>query len=144
LLPSDLRGQLIDNQRILEARILNITDCTQLGSVLAFTCNDVCNFRTVGTEVGRLIANPHGSCYLGHLSWIRAPSLHRHYPDSSVVRTHPPSASAGAGPHGFTIGVTCHCHPTEADFPCSVSILCHACCHHYPGGTSRCSCRSLP
>src|SRR4051812_31597361 len=35
----------------------------------------------------------------------RAPSLRRHYPASSVLRAHPPSASAGAGPHGFAVGL---------------------------------------
>ena len=36
---------------------------------------------------------------------VRVPSLRRRYPASTVVRTHPPSASAGAGPHGFAVGM---------------------------------------
>jgi hypothetical protein len=28
-------------------------------------------------------------------------------------------------------------------FPCCASFLCHACCYHYPGGSSGCSRRSL-
>jgi hypothetical protein len=43
------------------------------------------------------------SCHFPHLSQVRAPSLRRHYPASTVVRTHPPSAPAGAGPRGFAV-----------------------------------------
>src|SRR6202022_965301 len=55
----------------------------------------------------------------------RAPSLHRHYPASSVVRTHPPSEAADAGPQGFVVGFGSWPFPRRqtslvAHCPCSV------------------------
>src|SRR4029077_3716353 len=35
---------------------------------------------------------------------VRAPSLDRHYPVSAVLRAHPPSEAADAGPRGFVVG----------------------------------------
>src|ERR1700679_857014 len=74
---------------------------------------------------------------------VRAPSLHRRYPASTVLRTHPPSASAGAGPHGFAVGAELPLRATVADFPCCALLMSRACCHHYPGGISGCGSRSL-
>src|SRR4051812_212779 len=45
-----------------------------------------------------------GSCHFPLLSQVRAPSLHRHYPASAVLRTHPPSAPTDAIPRGFVLG----------------------------------------
>ena len=50
-----------------------------------------------------------GSCHFPLLSQVRAPSLHRHYPASAVLRTHPPSAPTDAIPRGFVVG-----HPGAA------------------------------
>jgi hypothetical protein len=74
---------------------------------------------------------------------VRAPSLCRHYPASSVLRTHPPSASAGADPRGFAVGVELPLPATVADFPCCAPFMSRACCHHYPGGIVGCVSRSL-
>ena len=74
---------------------------------------------------------------------VRAPSLHRHYPVSAVLRTHPPSAFAGAGPRGFAVGTKLPLLTTIADFPCCALLMSRACCHHYPGGISGCVSRSL-
>src|SRR3954468_5117347 len=71
------------------------------------------------------------------------PSLRRHYPTSAVLRTHPPSAFAGAGPRGFTVGTELPLPATIADFPCCTLLMSRACCHHYPGGISGCVSRSL-
>jgi hypothetical protein len=77
------------------------------------------------------------------LERVRVPSLRRHYPASTVLRTHPPSASAGAGPRGFAVGKTLPLLATVADFPCCALLMSRACCHHYPGGISGCVSRSL-
>ena len=77
------------------------------------------------------------------MGWVRAPSLCRRYPASSVLRTHPPSASAGAGPRGFVVGVELPLPTTVADFPCCALFMSRACCHHYPGGIFGCVSRSL-
>jgi hypothetical protein len=77
------------------------------------------------------------------LGRVRAPSLHRHYPASTVIRTHPPSTSAGAGPRGFTVGAELPLLATIADFPCCALLMSRACCHHCPGGISGCVSRSL-
>src|SRR4051812_629270 len=50
-----------------------------------------------------------GSCHFPLLSQVRAPSLHRHYPASAVLRTHPPSAPTDALPRGVVLG-----HPGAA------------------------------
>jgi hypothetical protein len=44
-----------------------------------------------------------GSRHVPRLSQVRVPFLGRRYPASSVVRTPPPSAPAGAGPRGFAV-----------------------------------------
>ena len=77
------------------------------------------------------------------LGRVRAPSLHRHYPASTVLRIHPPSASAGAGPRGFAVGAELPLLATIADFHCCALLMSRACCHHYPGGISGCVSRSL-
>ena len=46
----------------------------------------------------RVFRRPMAHGEYSHLSQVRAPSLSRHYPTSTVVRTHPPSVPAGAGP----------------------------------------------
>ena len=56
---------------------------------------------------------------------VRAPSLHRHYPASSVLRAHPPSEAADAGPRGFVVGLGSWPFPRRqtslvAHCPCSV------------------------
>src|SRR6185312_7902669 len=77
------------------------------------------------------------------LGRVRAPSLGRRYPASSVLQAHPPSESAGAGPHGFTVGVELPPPATIPDFPCCAPFMSRACCHHYPGGIAGCVSRSL-
>src|SRR4051812_21944894 len=70
------------------------------------------------------------------------PSLRRHYPTSAVLRTHPPSAFADAGPRGFIVGTELPLPTTIADFPCCALLMSRACCHHYPGGIVGCVSRS--
>ena len=74
---------------------------------------------------------------------VRDPSLHRHYPASLVVRSHPPSASVDAIPRGLVVDGWLPPTITAADFPCCAQVLRYACCHHYPGGTDG-ACRSFP
>lgn len=42
-------------------------------------------------------------CSHPRLARVRAPFLHRRYPASTVLRTHPPSATAGAVPRGRVV-----------------------------------------
>ena len=76
-----------------------------------------------------------------HRSSPEAPSLRRHYPASSVVRASPPPCPARPVPCGIPVGA---CHATgRASRVAAVSLL-RACHRQYPGGTDRCSRRSLP
>src|ERR1700736_5113408 len=73
----------------------------------------------------RLIVNHRDLCHHSRPVRVRAPSLQRHYPASSVVRTHPPSEAADAGPHGFVVGFGSWPFPRRqtslvAHCPCSV------------------------
>ena len=50
---------------------------------------------------------------------VRVPSLRRRYPAvNGQYEPIPPSASAGAGPHGFAVGMELSSPTTVADFPC--------------------------
>ena len=74
-------------------------------------------------------------------SRTEAPSLHRRYPASSVVRASPPPCSARPDPRGLSVGA---CHATGRASRVASIPLVHTCRRHYPGGTGRCSRRSLP
>ena len=76
-----------------------------------------------------------------HRSTPEVPFLDRHYPASSVVRTSPPPRPAQPAPHGVPVGA---CHTTDRASRVAPFPLFHACRRQYPGGTSRCACRSLP
>ena len=74
-------------------------------------------------------------------SRTEAPSLQWRYPASSVLRASPPPCPARPDPRGLSVGA---CHATgRASRVASVPRF-HACCRQYPGGTGRCSRRSLP
>jgi hypothetical protein len=77
------------------------------------------------------------------MGWVRAPSLRRRYPASTVLRTHPPSAVADADPRGLIVGEELPHLSTIADFPCCALLMSRTCCHHYPGGIAGCVSRSL-
>ena len=70
---------------------------------LSFRLRRGLDLLSLSSGVGRLIVNHRGCRSFPRLDRVRAPSLRWHYPASSVLRTHPPSASAGAGPHGFAV-----------------------------------------
>ena len=74
-------------------------------------------------------------------SRTEAPSLHRRYPASSVLRASPPPCSARPDPRGLSVGA---CHATGRASRVASIPLVHTCRRHYPGGTGRCSRRSLP
>ena len=74
-------------------------------------------------------------------SRTEAPSLRRRYPASPVLRAPPPPCSARPDPHGLSVGA---CHATGRASRVASIPLFHACRRHYPGGTGRCSRRSLP
>ena len=56
-----------------------------------------------------------------HLSRTKAPSLHQHYPASSVLRASPPPQGARPVPHGRPVGYP---HTTPRGFPCCVRFPC--------------------
>ena len=70
-----------------------------------------------------------------------APALGRHYPASTVVRASPPPWPARPCPHGSSVGA---CHATGRASRVASIPLFHTCRRQYPGGTGRCSRRSLP
>src|SRR5512132_1308744 len=61
------------------------------------------------------------SCPFGRSPCTHVPSLHRHYPASSVVRTRPPPQAARSGPHGPPVAGRTR---TTWGFPCCVGSPC--------------------
>ena len=74
-------------------------------------------------------------------SRTEAPSLHRRYPASPVLQASPPPSPAQPDPRGLSVGA---CHATGRASRVASIPLFHACCRQYPGGSGRCSRRSLP
>ena len=78
----------------------------------------------------------------------QAPSLHRHYPASQVLRASPPPQSARPGPRGLPVGDPHHRwgFPPACDEGRQVlrRISLYTCRRHYPGGTVGCARCSLP
>ena len=102
--------------------------------------SQVHNGRLVPAMPGWALASPHPPSSFTRSSRTKAPSLHRHYPASSVLRASPPPQARPVS-RGLPVGT---CHATSgASRVASISFL-HACRHHSPGGTGRCSRRSLP
>jgi len=95
-------------------------------------------FRPWPGEVRRCcLINLHGSCHVvslvlrsGGLSSARVTGLHRYY---TPIR-HLPGPPASLAGRVLIVRLPCRAI-ISTDFPRSVGILCHACCHHYPGGT---------
>ncbi len=81
-----------------------------------------------------------GFTLLPHPSSPELPSLHRHYPTSSLLRTSPPPRR----PSLTLAGCRLACADHRRGFPCCCHILLHTCRRQYPGGTVRCSRCSLP
>ena len=82
----------------------------------------------------------------GHRSSPEAPSLRRRYPASLVLRASPSPCRPNLTLTGCRLARATP--PSRASRPefiegCVHSLF-HACCRQYPGGTCRCSCRSLP
>src|SRR4051812_16594426 len=114
-----------------------------VGSALAFACSEVCSRRTRSSGVARRCANPRDlatflacrrSGSLSSAGITRRPRSYgplRHLPRPALALTGSPSTSR---------------LPTVvagADFPCCAPVLCHACCHPYPGGIGGGGSRSL-
>ena len=74
-------------------------------------------------------------------SRTKAPSLCRRYPASSVLRASPPPCRPDLTLAGCRLARATP--PDRASRVASIPLF-HACCRHYPGGTSRCLRRSLP
>ena len=86
--------------------------------------------------VARRIVNPHVLCCFLRWSLTEAPSLHRHYSASSVLRASPSPHTAR--PDSRELLVDPNCDPRWG-FPCCLWSPLPACHRHYPGrsdGTS--------
>jgi len=80
--------------------------------------------------VARLIVNPHVlRCFL-RPSLTEAPSLHRHYPASQVLRTSPPPHTACPVSHELSVDPD---RDHRWGFPCCVWSPLPTCRRHYPG-----------
>jgi hypothetical protein len=78
----------------------------------------------------RLVVNPHVLRRFLRSSLTEAPSLHRHYPASSVLRASPPPHSARPVSHELPVDPSCD---HRWGFPCCYWSTLHACRRHYPG-----------
>ena len=74
-------------------------------------------------------------------SRTEAPSLRRHYPASQVLWASPRPCRPGLTLAGCRLARATP--PNRASRVASIPLF-HACCRHYPGGTCRCLCHSLP
>ena len=61
-------------------------------------------------------------CFFVHCSGTKAPSLHRHYPASSVLRTYPPSQAALPCPREQQVAAPLGADSAR-DFPCCYGTL---------------------
>ena len=77
----------------------------------------------------------------GHRSSPEAPSLHRHYPASLVLQASPPPCRPNLTLTGCRLA---RATPPDRASRVASTLLFHACCRQYPGGTRRCVRRSLP
>ena len=77
----------------------------------------------------------------GHRSSPEAPSLRRHYPASPVLQASPPPCRPNLTLTGCRLA---RATPPDRASRVASTLLFHACCRQYPGGTCRCVRRSLP
>ena len=77
----------------------------------------------------------------GHRSSPEAPSLRRHYPASTVLQASPPPCRPNLTLTGCRLA---RATPPGRASRVASTLLFHACCRQYPGGTCRCTCHSLP
>jgi hypothetical protein len=80
--------------------------------------------------VSRRIVNPHVLCCFLRWSLTEAPSLHRHYPASSVLRASPSPHTARPDSHELPVDPNCD---HRWGFPCCCWSTLHVCRRHYPG-----------
>ena len=116
-----------------------LTTATARVVPFAYACDDVWHSCSFVGVIGRS-ATP-GACSRSPSLPPEAPSLGRHCPASTVVRASPPPWPARPCPHGSSVGA---CHATGRASRVASIPLFHTCRRHYPGGTGRCSRRSLP
>ena len=80
--------------------------------------------------VSRLIVNPHVLCCFLRPSLTEAPSLHRHYPASLVLRASPSPTTAQPVSRELPVDRDCD---HRWGFPCCSWSLLPTCRRHYPG-----------
>ena len=116
-----------------------LTTATARVVPFACACDDVWHSCSSVGVIGRS-ATP-GACSRSPSLPPEAPSLGRHCPASTVIRASPPPWPARPCPHGSSVGA---CYATGRASRVASIPLFHTCRRHYPGGTGRCSRRSLP
>src|SRR6516225_9352029 len=72
-------------------------------------------------------------CGVYRLPNLPAPSLHRRYPASAVLRTSPPPQGARPVPRGLPVG---RCSDRAMGLPVLRSLSLCTCCRHYPGAAA--------
>ena len=98
---------------------------------------------------GNRHSHSHDPSPFGHRSSPEAPSLRRRYPASPVLQASPPPCRPNTGSSPVQALTLAGCRlaratpPDRASRVASIPLF-HACCRHYPGGSCRCMCRSLP
>jgi hypothetical protein len=80
--------------------------------------------------VSRRIVNPHVLCCFLRWSLTEAPSLHRHYSASSVLRASPSPHTAQPDSHELLVDPNCN---HRWGFPCCYWSTLHVCRRYYPG-----------
>ena len=81
-------------------------------------------------------------CHFQHQPGTKAPSLHRHYPASSVIRASPPPHSTPSNRHRSQVGR--HDRPRYRASRVARVLLSCTCHRHYPSTATGCIHRSLP
>ena len=116
-----------------------LTTATAWVVPFACACDDGPGFPLISGVIGHRPLPR--ACSLSSSLPPEVPSLRRHYPASSVPTDLSATLPARPDPRGLSVGA---CHVTGRASRVASIPLFHTCHRQYPGGTGRCSRRSLP